>query len=96
PFTALDDPNGPLAFGGDLRLQRSRAAYQQGIFPWYGPEDPILWWSPSPRAVFDPPRFQPAKRVKKFQRQPQSRVSSNLATSQVIHHCALTRPADHR
>lgn len=38
PFTALDDPNGLLAFGGDLRLERIWAAYQQGIFPWYGPE----------------------------------------------------------
>ncbi|HFF2985578.1 TPA: leucyl/phenylalanyl-tRNA--protein transferase, partial [Vibrio cholerae] len=93
PFTALDDPNGLLAFGGDLRLERIWAAYQQGIFPWYGPEDPILWWSPSPRAVFDPTRFQPAKSVKKFQRKHQYRVSVNHATSQVIEQCALTRPA---
>lgn len=96
PFTALDDPNGLLAFGGDLRLERIWAAYQQGIFPWYGPEDPILWWSPSPRAVFDPTRFQPAKSVKKFQRKHQYRVSVNHATSQVIEQCALTRPADQR
>ncbi|WP_462055391.1 leucyl/phenylalanyl-tRNA--protein transferase [Vibrio cholerae] len=96
PFTALDDPNGLLAFGGDLRPERIWAAYQQGIFPWYGREDPILWWSPSPRAVFDPTRFQPAKSVKKFQRKHQYRVSVNHATSQVIEQCALTRPADQR
>ncbi|WP_154171682.1 leucyl/phenylalanyl-tRNA--protein transferase [Vibrio metoecus] len=96
PFTALEEPNGLLAFGGDLSPARIWMAYQNGIFPWYGPNDPILWWSPSPRAVFDPAQFQPAKSVKKFQRQHQYRVSLNLATSNVIELCALTRPADQR
>lgn len=96
PSSALDDPDGLLAFGGDLRPERIWAAYQHGIFPWYGPEDPILWWSPSPRAVFYPAQFQPAKSVKKFQRKHQYRVSLNHATQEVIEHCALTRPAEQR
>lgn len=65
-FDALSDPNGLLAFGGDLSAERLILAYQNGIFPWYGPGEPILWWSPSPRAVFDPKTFQPAKSLKKI------------------------------
>ncbi len=94
PYDALEDPNGLLAFGGDLNPERVYSAYQQGIFPWYGPGEPILWWSPAPRAVFDPKTFKPAKSVKKFQRKHQYLVSLNHATQQVIDMCAATRPAD--
>jgi len=80
-----------LAFGGDLNPERIYSAYQNGIFPWYGPGEPILWWSPSPRAVFDPKTFKPAKSVKKFQRKHQYLVSINHATKQVIDMCASTR-----
>ncbi|MDF2153668.1 leucyl/phenylalanyl-tRNA--protein transferase [Vibrio sp. CAU 1672] len=94
PYDALPEPNGLLAFGGDLNPQRILAGYQQGIFPWYGPGEPILWWSPSPRAVFDPLTFQPAKSLKKFQRKQEYRVSINQATAQVIHMCSALRPAE--
>jgi len=46
--------DGLLAFGGDLSVQSLVLAYANGIFPWYGPGDPILWWSPHPRLVLDP------------------------------------------
>ncbi len=49
PETALREPNGLLAMGGDLSPARLLNAYQQGIFPWFSPGDPILWWSPDPR-----------------------------------------------
>ena len=52
PRDALADPNGLLAFGGDLSPQRLVAAYKRGIFPWYSEGDPLLWWSPDPRCVF--------------------------------------------
>jgi leucyl/phenylalanyl-tRNA--protein transferase len=48
---ALTEPNGLLAAGGDLAPERLLAAYRQGIFPWYQEGQPILWWSPDPRAV---------------------------------------------
>jgi leucyl/phenylalanyl-tRNA--protein transferase len=48
---ALTEPNGLLAAGGDLMPDRLLAAYRQGIFPWYQEGQPILWWSPDPRAV---------------------------------------------
>jgi leucyl/phenylalanyl-tRNA--protein transferase len=51
PETALTEPNGLLAAGGDLSPERLLKAYQNGIFPWYNEGDPILWWSPNPRAV---------------------------------------------
>jgi leucyl/phenylalanyl-tRNA--protein transferase len=51
---ALTEPNGLLAAGGDLKPERLLAAYRRGIFPWYEEGQPILWWSPDPRAVLRP------------------------------------------
>jgi len=51
---ALREPDGLLAAGGDLRPERLLAAYRRGIFPWYSRGQPILWWSPDPRAVLFP------------------------------------------
>src|SRR5207248_1201170 len=48
---ALEEPSGLLAAGGDLSPERLIAAYRRGIFPWYSPGQPVLWWSPDPRAV---------------------------------------------
>src|SRR3546814_3334089 len=50
--TALNDPDGLLAFGGDLSATRLLSAYRNGIFPWFGEGQPILWWSPEQRCVF--------------------------------------------
>lgn len=94
PYEALCDPNGLLAFGGDLNPERILNGYHQGIFPWYGPGEPILWWSPSPRAVFDPLSFKPSKSLKKFQRKQQYKVTLNNATERVIQLCSSTRPAE--
>jgi leucyl/phenylalanyl-tRNA--protein transferase len=51
PRQALTEPNGLLAFGGDLSPARLLAAYGKGIFPWFSDGEPILWWSPDPRCV---------------------------------------------
>jgi leucyl/phenylalanyl-tRNA--protein transferase len=51
---ALKEPDGLLAAGGDLSPERLLAAYRRGIFPWYSRGQPILWWSPDPRAVLSP------------------------------------------
>jgi leucyl/phenylalanyl-tRNA--protein transferase len=92
PYKALSDPNGLLAFGGDLDPMRILQGYHQGIFPWYGPGEPILWWSPSPRAVFDPLTFKPSKSLTKFQRKHKYQVTLNQATEKVIQLCSSTRP----
>jgi leucyl/phenylalanyl-tRNA--protein transferase len=54
---ALRDPPGLLAAGGDLSTERLVAAYRRGIFPWYSPGQPVLWWSPDPREVLIPQEF---------------------------------------
>jgi leucyl/phenylalanyl-tRNA---protein transferase len=70
---ALIDPPGLLAAGGDLSVERLLAAYRRGIFPWYSPGQPVLWWSPDPREVFLPEEFHVsrslirARRVRGFE-----------------------------
>lgn len=65
---ALDEPNGLLAFGGDLRPERILAAYRNGIFPWYQDDQPILWWSPDPRAVLYPDEVVVSRSMRKVLR----------------------------
>lgn len=89
--SALEEPDGLLAIGGDLSPERLRAAYSRGIFPWFGVDEPLLWWSPAERAVIDPSTFAPARSLKKFVRKQGYRVSVNQAFEQVIQHCALIR-----
>lgn len=91
PTAALRDPNGLLAVGGDLSPARLLCAYQQGIFPWFGEHDPILWWSPDPRAVFKLDALHVSRSMRKFIRQTQYSVSLNLAFTQVIEQCAAQR-----
>jgi leucyl/phenylalanyl-tRNA--protein transferase len=62
---ALREPDGLLAAGGDLSQARLLAAYRRGIFPWYSPGQPILWWSPDPRAVLDPRDFKRSRSLDK-------------------------------
>ncbi len=62
---ALDDPPGLLAVGGRLTADWLIAAYQQGIFPWYSDQEPILWWSPSPRCVFPPGAVHVSRRLRR-------------------------------
>lgn len=62
---ALREPDGLLAAGGDLSQERLLAAYRRGIFPWYSPGQPILWWSPDPRAILEPRDFKLSKSLDK-------------------------------
>ncbi|WP_028714981.1 leucyl/phenylalanyl-tRNA--protein transferase [Pantoea ananatis] len=91
PETALREPNGLLAMGGDLSPARLLNAYQQGIFPWFSPGDPILWWSPDPRAVLLPDRFHLSRSMKRFHQQSPYRVTMNEAFSDVVEGCAAGR-----
>ena len=63
--TALRDPPGLLAAGGDLKFERLIAAYERGIFPWYSPGQPVLWWSPDPREVLLPRDFHNSRRLQR-------------------------------
>ncbi len=87
---ALTEPNGLLAAGGDLSTERLLSAYQQGIFPWYDEDQPILWWSPSPRAVLFPEELKISKSLKKTLKRGSFLVTCDTVFDQVIQHCAST------
>lgn len=100
---ALDDPPGLLAAGGDLSLARLRAAYTQGIFPWYSDGQPILWWSPDPRMVLRVEDFHPSHSLRKRLRQIESAqkrgdfsitVRVNCAFPEVMRSCARKGAGD--
>ena len=63
--TAMNEPNGLLAVGGDLSPDRLLAAYHRGIFPWFNPGDPILWWCPNPRTVIYPEQLHISRSLSK-------------------------------
>ncbi len=88
---ALDEPNGLLAAGGDLSPERLLSAYRQGIFPWYSEGEPILWWSPAPRAVLFPNELQIPRSLKKRVRQHPFQITLNRDFPAVIRSCAAPR-----
>ncbi|WP_264273050.1 leucyl/phenylalanyl-tRNA--protein transferase [Duffyella gerundensis] len=91
PSMALREPNGLLAMGGDLSPARLLNAYHNGIFPWFSPGDPILWWSPDPRAVLDPATFHLSRSMKRFHRHSPYQVTLNHDFDAVVAGCASDR-----
>ncbi|TPG65131.1 leucyl/phenylalanyl-tRNA--protein transferase [Ewingella americana] len=91
PETALQEPNGLLALGGDLTLPRLLSAYHQGVFPWFDPGEMILWWSPDPRAVLFPSERHVSRSLRRFMRQEPYRFTLNRAFSDVVNACAQQR-----
>jgi len=90
--TALQDPNGLLAVGGDLSATRLLVAYQNGIFPWFSSDQPILWWSPDPRMVLFPGDFHVSRRLKKTIRQNKFQLTLDTHFEDVMRACAQPRP----
>jgi leucyl/phenylalanyl-tRNA---protein transferase len=88
---ALDDPAGLLAAGGDLSTERLLAAYQRGIFPWYSEGQPVLWWSPDPRAVLMPEEFRLTRSLAKTLRNRGFTLSIDRHFQGVIDGCAAPR-----
>lgn len=84
---ALQDPNGLLAFGGDLRPERILAAYRHGVFPWYQDGQPILWWSPDPRAVLFPAEIVVSRSMRKVLRDPAFSIHLDRDFDAVIRAC---------
>ena len=84
-------PEGLLAVGGDLNPDRLLSAYRQGIFPWYSDDQPILWWSPDPRAVLYPSKLHISKSLRKSLRTRGFEVSADRAFALVIAACAESR-----
>ncbi|BCX89464.1 leucyl/phenylalanyl-tRNA---protein transferase [Methylomarinovum tepidoasis] len=92
PAEALSEPNGLLAVGGDLSPTRLLEAYRQGIFPWYNPGEPILWWSPDPRLVLFPERLKVSRSLRKLLRKGEFEISFDRDFEAVIDGCAAPRP----
>ncbi len=88
---AMEEPNGLLAAGGDLSPRRLISAYSLGIFPWYNPGEPILWWTPDPRSVVYPNEFKPSRSLKKLINRKTFTVTMDTCFSDVITLCAQPR-----
>jgi leucyl/phenylalanyl-tRNA--protein transferase len=78
---------GILAVGGDLSVERLKLAYQWGVFPWYGKEDPIIWWNPDPRYVIYPSKIKVAKSMRPYFNQQKFSVTYDQEFERVITYC---------
>ena len=92
--SALTDPNGLLAMGGDLSVERLLDAYRHGIFPWFNPGEPILWWSPDPRMVLVPGAVRVTRSLAKRQRNGGFELRVDTAFSEVMRACAAPRAGE--
>ncbi|KLI98011.1 leucyl/phenylalanyl-tRNA--protein transferase [Luteimonas sp. FCS-9] len=91
--SALRRPDGLLAFGGDLSVARLANAYRLGIFPWFSQGQPILWWSPDPRTVFETATFALPRRFVRQLRRCDWQVRADTAFEAVVGACAsVPRP----
>jgi len=89
-FPPLDEANseGLLAVGGDLSPERVLYAYQNGIFPWYESDQPVLWWAPDPRFVLYPHKLKVSKSTKQMMRNQSFEITINRNFKDVIEACA--------
>jgi leucyl/phenylalanyl-tRNA---protein transferase len=91
PSAELASRDGLLAVGGDLSVERLLEAYRHGIFPWYNEGQPILWWSPDPRAVLLPDQVKVSRSLRKTLRSGKFRVTFDHAFTEVMRACAAPR-----
>lgn len=92
--TALTQPAGLLAAGGDLSVARLELAYRSGIFPWYEQGQPILWWSPDPRAVIRPGEEHVSRSLRRRLARDDYEVTLDRAFAEVVAACAAPREED--
>jgi leucyl/phenylalanyl-tRNA--protein transferase len=92
PDPALAGPDGLLAAGGDLSPERLLLAYRMGLFPWFNPDEPILWWSPDPRFVLFPQELKVAKSMRPYFNQNKFEVTLDRAFEAVMRGCQGERP----
>ncbi|MBI5451752.1 MAG: leucyl/phenylalanyl-tRNA--protein transferase [Gammaproteobacteria bacterium] len=95
PETALQEPNGLLAIGGNLSTDCLLQAYRQGIFPWYSAGEPIMWWSPDPRAVLFPARLKISRSLARTISRQDYTVTLDQAFADVVRQCAQPRSDNH-
>jgi len=91
---ALREPNGLLAAGGELTVERLLAAYRNGIFPWYSDGQPVLWWSPDPRMVLVPREIEISRSLRKRLRRRGFEVRIDTSFNEVMAACAAPRDGE--
>ena len=96
PETLFPSPNsaseeGLVAVGGEITTKRVLSAYRQGIFPWYSEDQPVLWWSPEPRAILYPDGIKISRSLKKTLRHSKFSITADTAFSEVVKACAGPR-----
>lgn len=89
PDAATDE--GLVAVGGELTTSRLLSAYRNGIFPWYSNDQPVLWWSPEPRAVLFPEGIRINRSLRKTLRHKDFQVTADKDFAAVINACAEPR-----
>lgn len=90
PDPSRADQDGYLAAGGDMSVETLLYAYSRGIFPWTS--DPITWWSPDPRAIFEIDRFHVPRRLERMMKQKVFDVTFDKAFPRVMEECARPMP----
>jgi len=94
PPVEMSEPEGLLAVGGDLSVERLLLAYRNGIFPWYSEGYPILWWSPDPRLVLFPDELKVSRSLRQTIKKNIYKVTMDTAFDEVIARCAEVHRAD--
>ena len=94
PDPKLANTHGLLAHGGDLSTATILSAYQQGIFPWFNDNEPILWWSPDPRMILPTADVHISRSLKKTLRSQRFNITCGQAFSEVIDYCSKPRTRD--
>ncbi|MFK7772464.1 MAG: leucyl/phenylalanyl-tRNA--protein transferase [Saprospiraceae bacterium] len=87
PPADLANEDGILAVGGDLSTDRLLLAYSMGLFPWFNPEDPILWWSPDPRFILYPQNLKVSKSMRPYFNQKKFTVTFDTQFEKVMAAC---------
>lgn len=91
PDPVLAEDNGLLAVGGDLSMERLLLAYMYGIFPWYNPEDEIMWWCPKKRFLIFPGEIHVSRSMKKYMKKHDIKLCLNRDFRDTMHRCRMKR-----
>ena len=91
PLPTLAEPDGLLAVGGDLSVERLLLAYSNGIFPWYSEGEPIMWWCPKERFIIKPKDIHVSHSLKKYMRKHKIDILYNRDFADTMHRCRVKR-----
>ncbi len=94
PDPTLADDDGLLAVGGDLCIDRLLLAYSHGIFPWYGPDQPIMWWCPKKRFIIRPEKIHISHSLSKYMRKHDVEIVIERDFSDTMHRCRVKRESN--